>query len=500
MANAAVVPWLHGERDPARIALRGGGVDWTYGRVRARSAALAGALRADSIEPGDRVLLVCPSVPEFAAAYFGVLAAGAVVVAMNPLATAPEISYVLEDSGCASALAWEDCAAQTEIACAEEVPCRRLGPGLEGLPDAVPLVAPESRNADDTAVILYTSGTTGQPKGAELTQANLIAVATIFTESLFELTPQDAVGTALPLSHVFGGSAVMGSALRSGASLSLLAPFEPAAALRMIATDRLTVCAGVPTMLNAIFHEAEGEDVDLSSLRLFASGGASLPEELLTAFEERFGTVVIEGYGLTETCGCATSNRMHRPRKVGTVGTPAPGVSVRLIDSVGEDLLVDEVGEVLIAGPNVMKGYRGLPDATAETIRDGWVHTGDLGSIDADGYLRIVDRIKDLIIRGGYNVYPREVEEVLYRHPDIVEVAVFGVDDERLGEEVAAVAALRAGAPEDVAAIRAWAKERLSSYKVPRLWQFVDTLPKGNTGKILKRAIDRSRFVAQARI
>jgi long-chain acyl-CoA synthetase len=268
----------------------------------------------------------------------------------------------------------------------------------------------------------------------------------------------------------------------------------------MIATDRLTVCAGVPTMLNAIFHEAEGEDVDLSSLRLFASGGASLPEELLTAFEERFGTVVIEGYGLTETCGCATSNRMHRPRKVGTVGTPAPGVSVRLIDSVGEDLLVDEVGEVLIAGPNVMKGYRGLPDATAETIRDGWVHTGDLGSIDADGYLRIVDRIKDLIIRGGYNVYPREVEEVLYRHPDIVEVAVFGVDDERLGEEVAAVAALRAGAPEDVAAIRAWAKERLSSYKVPRLWQFVDTLPKGNTGKILKRAIDRSRFVAQARI
>jgi long-chain acyl-CoA synthetase len=499
VTNAATVSWLHGEREPDRIALRGGGVDWTYGRFRARSAALAGALRADGIEPGERVLLVCPSVPEFAAAYFGVLAAGAVVVAMNPLATAPEISYVLEDSDCASALAWEDCAAQTEIACAEEVPCRRLGPGLEGLPDAVPLVAPESRNADDAAVILYTSGTTGQPKGAELTQANLIAVATIFTESLFELTPEDAVGTALPLSHVFGGSAVMGSALRSGASLSLLAPFDPAAALRMVATDRLTVCAGVPTMLNAIFHEAEGEDVDISSLRLFASGGASLPEELLTAFEERFGTVVIEGYGLTETCGCATSNRMHRPRKVGTVGTPAPGVSVRVIDSVGEDLLVDEVGEVLIAGPNVMKGYRGLPDATAETIRDGWVHTGDLGSIDADGYLRMVDRIKDLIIRGGYNVYPREVEEVLYRHPDIVEVAVFGVDDERLGEEVAAVAALREGAPEDVAAIRAWAKERLSSYKVPRLWQFVDTLPKGNTGKILKRAIDRSRFVAQAR-
>ena len=498
MTNAATVPWRHGERDRDRVALRGGGIDWTYGRFRERSGAVAGTLRTDGIGPGDRVLLLGPSVPEFAAAYFGVLAAGAVVVAMNPMATAPEISYVIQDSGCSVALAWEDCAEQTEVACGGEVPFRLLGLGLEGLPDAVAVAAPESRDAHDTAVILYTSGTTGRPKGAELTQANLVAVATIFTESLFELTPEDRVGTALPLSHVFGGSAVMGSALRSGASLSLLAPFDPAAALAMIEKDRLTVFAGVPTMYNAIFHEAEGKDVDFSNLRLCACGGASLPEELMKSFEARFGTAVIEGYGLTETCGCAVSNRMDRPRKIGTVGIPAPGVSVRVIDAAGNDLLVDEVGEVLIAGPNVMKGYRGLPDATAETIRDGWVHTGDLGAIDVHGYLRIVDRIKDLIIRGGYNVYPREVEEVLYQHPDIVEVAVFGVDDERFGEEVAAVAALRDGAPEDVTAIRAWAKERLSPYKVPRLWQFVDTLPKGNTGKILKRAIDRSQFAAAA--
>jgi long-chain acyl-CoA synthetase len=257
--------------------------------------------------------------------------------------------------------------------------------------------------------------------------------------------------------------------------------------------------SGVPTMWNALLHAPAGETdkEDFATLRLAASGGAAMPAEIMNAFEERFGCVILEGYGLSETTGAATFNGLHRERKPSCVGIALPRCAVEIRDPDGAEVPTGEVGEVHIKGPVVMSGYWNRPEATAEVLdADGWLKTGDLGTADADGDIRIVDRVKDLIIRGGYNVYPREVEEVLYEHPDVVEVAVVGVPDEHFGEEVAAVLALRPGADFDAEAFRGWAKERLSAYKVPRRFQVVDALPKGPTGKILKRAIDTSGVVA----
>ena len=451
-------------------------------------AIFGGAVRAAGVAPGDRVLLVAPSVPEFPAAYYGLLAAGAAVVAVNPMATVSEIEYVLGDAGCVLAVAWHESAVAAERAAATmDIPFWSLHP-REHAPEASPLARPHDAADEDTAVILYTSGTTGRPKGAELTHSNLISCSETYTDVL-KVTQDDRLGTALPLFHVFGGAVVMGTAMRNGASLSLLTRFDPDATLKMIEKDRLTIFFGVPTMYNSLL-QAVDDAADLSSLRLCTSGGASLPEELMRAFKERFGVVILEGYALTETTGAATFNGLDRLRVSGSVGIALPGIEVRIVDDQGADVPVGEVGELIMRGPVVMKGYHGRPEATAEAIRDGWFHSGDLGTRSIDGDIRIVDRKKDLVIRGGYNVYPREVEEVLYQHPDVVEAAVLGIPDDHLGEEVAAAVALRPGVTVGADELRAWALERLSAYKVPRRWTFLDELPKGATGKILKRAID----------
>jgi long-chain acyl-CoA synthetase len=311
------------------------------------------------------------------------------------------------------------------------------------------------------------------------------------------MTHDDVFGTALPLFHSFGQAAVLGTAMLAGACVSLQERFDAEGMIELVARDGVTILAGVPTMFNALLHADDGVvPTSFAGLRIATSGGASLPAEIIRAFGERFGCVLLEGYGLTETTAAATFNGLDRPRKAGAVGVSLPGVEVRVVGCDGAPCALDEVGEVLVRGPNVMKGYWNRPEATAEVLAGGWLHTGDLGRLDADGDLHIVDRKKDLIIRGGYNVYPREVEEVLHEHPDIVEVAVVGIPDEHFGEEVAAVIALRSDAEVDPTALRAWAKERLSAYKVPRRFQFVDALPKGSTGKVLKRAIDRDALVA----
>ncbi len=499
MTNVAEFPWTQADTTPERIALRCADEQWSYARLRERIAAVGGALQAAGVAPGDRVLLVAPSVPEFAAAYYGIHAAGAIVVAVNPMATHFEIDHVVADAGCSHALAWHECSDVAKVSAEiAEIPLWRLRPGLEELPGGAPLAAAEPKAGEDVAVILYTSGTTGRPKGAELTHGNITACADAFVEVL-RATPDDRFGTALPLFHIFGGAVIMGTAMRIGASLSLLPKFGALETIEMIASDEVTVFAGVPTMYNAILQASEAIDRSaLATLRLCASGGASLPEEVLRAFADRLGVTILEGYGMTETTGAATFNGLGRERKPGMVGLPLPGMAVKVVDAEGTELPIGEVGEVLFCGPVVMRGYRNRPEATAETVVDGWIHTGDLGTIDADGDLRIVDRKKDLIIRGGYNVYPREVEEVLYEHPDIVEVAVVGVPHDHYGEEVAAVVALRPGLDGDPVALRAWAKERLSAYKAPRLFSFVDVLPKGPTGKILKREIDRDALVVAA--
>jgi long-chain acyl-CoA synthetase len=495
MSNAAQAAWDHAINDPERVALRGAGEPWTYGKLRERAAAVAARLQEAGVEPGDRILLVAPSVPEFAGAYYGIHAAGAVAVTANTMSTRPELEYVGTDAGVALVLAWHEVTGPaTEAAAALDVPFWSLGEDLVEFPtdDAVTVTAPAARETDDNAVILYTSGTTGRPKGAQLTHGNLIACAEIFSEVL-EVTPEDRMGTALPLFHVFGQAVVMGTVLRCGASLSIIARFGAEDLLNLLRRDKLTIMSGVPTMWNALLHAPAGDnDVeDFKTLRLAASGGAAMPAEVMNAFEERFGCVILEGYGLSETTGAATFNGLHRDRKASCVGIALPRCEVEIRGNDGTEVATGEVGEVHIRGPVVMSGYFNREEATAEVLdADGWLKTGDLGTEDEDGDIRIVDRKKDLIIRGGYNVYPREVEEILYEHPDTVEVAVIGVPDEHFGEEVAAVLALRPGAEFDPVAFRAWAKERLSAYKVPRLFQVMETLPKGPTGKILKRAID----------
>ncbi|NUU21660.1 MAG: long-chain fatty acid--CoA ligase [Streptomycetaceae bacterium] len=497
LVNAAEAIWGHAWATPDRVALRdAAGEVWTYGRLRDRSAALAGRLREAGVRPGDRVLLVAPSVPEFAAAYYGILTAGAIAVTANTMAPRPELAYLGSDAGVAAVLGWHTVTPAPEAAAAElGVPYWPLDPGLAEVRCAEPIDGPHPVAEDDTAVILYTSGTTGRPKGAQLTHGNLAACAAAFAR-VHDIVPADRSGTALPLFHVFGQACVMNTALRAGASLTLLERFDARTMLEVLRRDRLTFLAGVPTMWNALLHApAEtGEEDGFGGLRQASSGGASLPVEVLRAFERRFGCVISEGYGLTETCGAATTQPTDRPRKPGWVGVALPGCEVTVHGPDGRELAPGEVGEIHIKGPVVMKGYWNRPEATAEVLHGDRLATGDLGMMDEDGQVRIVDRKKDLVIRGGYNVYPNEVEEVLYAHPDIVEAAVVGVPDEHYGEEVAAAIVLRPGAALGPAQLRAWAKERLSAYKVPHLVAVVDQLPKGATGKILKRAIDPAVF------
>ncbi len=338
-------------------------------------------------------------------------------------------------------------------------------------------------------MILYTSGTTGQPKGAELTHFNLSTNVEVLCTDLMELTPDDVIFGGLPLFHSFGQTCTLNAAITSGATLSLLPRFDPTQALQLLAGHRATVFAGVPTMYGALLAHPDRRSYDVSALRVCVSGGSAMPVEVLRGFEEAFGCKVLEGYGLSETSPVASFNHPDRDRKPGSIGTPIRGVQMRVVDDQGRDVPQGEVGEIVIRGDNIMKGYWQRPQETAAAIPDGWFRSGDMGRIDEDGYFAIVDRKKDLIIRGGYNVYPREVEEVLYEHPAVAEAAVIGVADAQLGEEVAAAVALKPGATVDPDELRDHVKSLVAAYKYPRKVWIVDELPKGPTGKILKRAI-----------
>ncbi|WP_258718679.1 long-chain fatty acid--CoA ligase [Saccharopolyspora gloriosae] len=350
------------------------------------------------------------------------------------------------------------------------------------------------RASDDTAVILYTSGTTGKPKGAELTHANLDGNAAVTRETLIEIGPDDVVMGCLPLFHVFGLTCGLTASVQAGSCLTLIPRFDGAKALEVIERDGVTVFEGVPTMYSAMLH-ATG-DADLTTIRACICGGAPMPVELLRSFEETFDCVILEGYGLSESSPVACFNHPRIERKPGTIGVPVRDVSLRVIDDGGRGVPTGEVGEIVIKGPNVMKGYWDLPEATAETIVDGWLRTGDLAVCDEDGYFTIVDRKKDMIIRGGYNVYPREIEEVIYEHPAVAETAVVGVPHPDLGEDVAAAVALKPGATATAEEIRDFVKERVAPYKYPRHVWITDELPKGPTGKLLRRAVRTLRSTA----
>ena len=490
MDNAVRLVWRWAEETPDALVLREGERSWTYAQLRAGVRGAMAELAGRGVGPGDRVLVVVPTSAEFVLTYHAVLALGATAVTVNPLCTQRELAHFVDDAGCTFALGWrEDSEAVTATAEAAGIPLWLLEPGSVTLGGDV---EPAEVAGDDAAVLLYTSGTTGAPKGAVLTHANLLACGASLAEALNQ-TSDDRMGTALPLFHVFGQAAVMFTCFTFGASLSLQRPFDPAALLRMAADQRLTGLAGVPTMWNAMLHaETDVTAEELTELRLASSGGAALPLEVAKAFRERFGATVLDGYGLSETAGASTFNREEHPRKEMSVGRALPGGKLAILDEDRNHLPPGEVGEVAVSGPYVMREYWNRPEATAAVRHGEWFLTGDLGRMDEDGDLWIVDRKKDLVIRGGYNVYPREVEEVLYGHPDIREVAVIGVPDERLGEEIAAVVTPQPGVTISASALRGWLEERVAAYKVPRIYQFVDELPKGPTGKIMKRAIDRS--------
>jgi len=481
------------ERAPESPAIRLGELELSYGELDERSARLATLLGEKGFEPGDRVGVMLPNVPDFPVIYYGVLRAGGVVVPMNVLLKQREIAFYLEDSGAKLLLAWHGFAEEAHEGAAQAgAELIEVEPGsfAATLAELEPTPGLADTAEDDTAVILYTSGTTGQPKGAELTHHNLFRNADVSSRTTCQIAADDIVLGALPLFHSFGQSVGMNASLKVGACLTLVPKFDPGEVLATMQRDNVTHFYGVPTMFGALLHHPERESYDTSTLRTCITGGASMPVEVLRGFEDAFGAIVLEGYGLSETSPVASSNHPGMERKPGSIGTPLEGVEMQVVDEDDNPVAQGEVGEIVIRGHNIMKGYWQRPDATEEAMRGGWFHSGDMARTDEEGYFYIVDRKKDLIIRGGYNVYPREVEEVLFEHPKIREAAVVGVPHDEWGEEIGAAVVLHDGEELPAEEVSAYVKERIAAYKYPRVVWFIDDLPKGPTGKILKREID----------
>lgn len=501
-----------------RTAIVIGDMRLSYAQLDQYSTLCAGLLASRGIGPGDKVALTCPNLPYFTIAYYGILKAGATVVPLNVLLKGREVAYHLADSeakayfcfegtpelpmgheGYAGFTATDSCehffvitaqmGAPSPIANTESMVTAMAGASAD-------FTGPEL-SGDDGAVILYTSGTTGQPKGAELTHANMLSNA-LASDLLFgaDVDHPDTYLCVLPLFHSFGQTVIQNSAIAFGGTIVMLPRFDAEAALQLMAKERITFFAGVPTMYWALLGVLDDSGVDVKEiaehLRVAVSGGAALPVEVHREFERRFGITIMEGYGLSETSPVASFSTFGEPVRPGSIGPAIPGVEMKLINPVpGEwdEAPAGEVGEIAIKGPNVMKGYYNRPEATAEVVKDGWFRTGDLARVDEDGWYYIVDRTKDLIIRGGFNVYPREIEEVLLTHPDVSLAAVIGVPHESHGEEIKAVVIRNPGATVTEDELLAWGKEQMAAYKYPRIIEFRDSLPMTATGKILKREL-----------
>jgi len=477
--------------DPDLPAIKQGEQILSYGDLDAASARFATILRSRGVESGDRVAMIMPNVAYFPIVYYAILRVGAIVVPMNPLLKASEITYTWKDSGARVAVVFPLFAEEATKAASvvgTEVIVTVPGEWDAELARTDPTELVADRTSEETAVILYTSGTTGQPKGAELTHDNLRSNVRTTIETVLPMGPGDVIFGGLPLFHSFGQTVGLNSAIAGGACLTLLPRFDGEQALSIIANDRVTVFLGVPTMYMGLLAVKDKERFDTSALRVAASGGASLPVEVLHDVEQTFSFALLEGYGLSETSPVASFNHPDRPTKPGSVGTPIRGVEFGLRDEDDAEVADGEIGEIVIRGENVMKGYWNQPDATADAMRGGWFHTGDLARRDEDGFYFIVDRKKDMINRSGFNVYPREVEEILYGHPAVAEAAVFGVPDAMSGEEIAALVTLKEGASATEVELRNYVKELIAAYKYPRIIRF-GPIPKGPTGKILKREI-----------
>lgn len=512
MLNLAVLLEDTTRNTPDRIALICGDQRFTYAQIDAKANQVANALKNLGIQKGEKVAVSCPNLPFFPMIYYGILKAGAVVVPLNILLKSREIAYHLADSdarvyfcfegtpelpmgeegyqgfcetpGCETFVILTD----SETADPGFPKSRTIGQFTENQPI---IFEPELTEATDTAVILYTSGTTGQPKGAELTHLNMVLNAQL-SDTMYPRRDSDVHLITLPLFHSFGQTVQMNAGFYNRATLVLLPRFTPEGCLQMMLEHQVTIFAGVPTMYWALLNFSGIENFDLmkisENLRLCLAGGSPLPLEVLKGFEEKFRTRIIEGYGLSETSPVASFNNIDDARP-GSVGFPVWGVKIRLFDGNGNDVPAGEVGEIVISGHNIMKGYYKRPDATAGAIKDGWFHTGDVGRYDSDGYLFITDRVKDMILRGGFNVYPRELEEVLMTHPAVSLCAVVGVRSDEHGEEIKAYIVKKHGSVVNESDIVEWCKSNMASYKYPRLVEFRETLPMTATGKILKREL-----------
>jgi long-chain acyl-CoA synthetase len=496
--NLAVILRETARSSPDRPVTLFAGSQMSYRELDELSDRLAIALLEGGASPGTPIALQLPNIPQFLIAYFGILKAGCVVVPLNVLLKAREVAYHLADSGATRLITWEGILEEAAKGAAEAGATEIYAVGhADGAAGAVPfehmLAIPADepqlaqREAGDTAVIMYTSGTTGRPKGAELSHLQLYMNADI-PGRLFDVQQSDIVITVLPLFHVFALSSILNLCVRFGCTMSLIPRFDPVAVLTAIQRDRATVFDGVPSMFISLLSQPDLDAYDLSSLRVAISGGASIPGPVLDEFERRFGVLILEGYGLTETASTTTFNCSVDDRRIYSVGKPIWGTQTQVWDDKNNPLPAgqDHVGEVVTRGLHVMKGYLHNPKATADVFTGDWFHTGDLGYFDDDGYLFIVGRIKELIIRGGYNVYPPEIEDVIHDHPAVAEAAVVGVADDRLGEEVKAVITLRPGATLTGPELIAYCKERMAAYKYPRIVEIRAELPKNAMGKILK--------------
>ncbi|HEX9820999.1 MAG TPA: long-chain fatty acid--CoA ligase [Methylomirabilota bacterium] len=473
------------------VSLAFDGREWTNVEQQRAANRLAHALRGLGLGPGDRAVVLLPNCPEVLQAYAAVLKLGGVIVPVVFLLGPEEVRHILAHS-------------EAKVV----ITASQFLDRIEGWPEPVVLVggdgghgwddlvagrpddfAAVERADADLAVILYTAGTTGRPKGVALSHANLACNARA-AASLYELDRTAWALMVLPLSHSYGLT-VMNAGNILGTKGVLLRWFNPDGVLETIHRYRVQSMAGVPTMFVYLLNSPDSERFDTSSMRQWGSGAAPLPVEIVEPFEKKFGGRLLEGYGLTEASPVVSAHRLSGVRKVGSVGQPIPGVDVAILDDADRPLPPGEVGEVCVRGPNVMQGYYRLPEETARTLRNGWLHTGDMGRLDTDGFLYIVERKKDLIIRGGFNVYPREVEEVLYAHPAVAEAAVVGTPDPLMGEEVLAFVVLRPGGGADAGAIVAFCHDRLAKYKCPKQVRFVDALPKSPIGKILRKELRR---------
>jgi len=512
MLNLSVLLEDSASRYPNKDAFIFNESNLSYAQINAAANQVANGLIESGIQKGDKVAMSCLNLPYFPIIYFGILKAGAVVVPLSVLLKRDEVTYHLKDSeakayfcflgapglpmleeGHAGFEKVDICTSLFVVTAKPTDTSPIKGHKTLGMlmKDQSPKIDAVPTGADDTAVIIYTSGTTGRPKGAELSHSNLMMNA-ILSADLYSASPEDKLLIVLPLFHIFAMTVMMNAGIYRGTTNVLLPRFDAEAVLGLMQKHGITCFAGVPTMYWGLLNYQNYKfDLDqiAKTLKNCLAGGASLPIKVLEDFEAKFKVKILEGYGMSEGSPVVTFNQVSKGRKPGSIGTPVWGVQVKIVDKDNNEVPVGEKGEIVYKGHNVMKGYYNKPEANKKTIVDGWLHSGDVGKMDEDGFFYVVDRTKDMIIRGGLNVYPREVEDVMMKHEAVSMVAVIGIPDDQYGEEIKACVVLKEGKSVSEGDLQAWTKDRIAAYKYPRHVEMMDALPQSATGKILKKEL-----------